>query len=457
VDAPWQLGVTLLSEAFARKDLSPVEVFDTFISRRDAINPALNAIVGRDDDRARSTAQASESRYARGEPLGPLDGVPITVKDCLFVAGQRITWGSRLFADCYPDADDVAVGRLRDAGVVIAGITNCSELSFQAHTDNPVFGVTRNPWNTERSVGGSSGGAVAAVASGLGPIALGTDAGGSVRRPAALTGLVGFKPSPGKLPGSSSFPPIFHDLQVTGTIARSVGDAALMFDALSDPVAADAPSPHRLRILYVSRAGNSPVDPEIDKSVSAAARSLAEIGHIVEEGAAPYDYEEVGEYLAILARAGIAQVVEPYPDWRECVDSVIATMAERGLAMRAVDYVRTIEAVIAFRVNFAEIWRSTDFILTPMSACLPWPVEEAYPRRIDGREAGRMAGGVFGPFVNLAGAAAISLPASPSSKGLPIGIQLIGPPGQESRLVALARQYEAACPWAHRWPAIAEV
>ncbi len=197
--ALWSLSAADLARAYAARELSPPEVLDAVLDRCDAVNPKINAIVTLDREGAREAARASERRWRAGTARGPLDGVPLTVKDNIPVRGLPTTWGSRVLADYVPTEDELPVARLRAQGVIILGKTNVPEFTLQGYTNNPLFGVTRNPWDLRLTPGGSSGGAVAAVAAGLGPLAIGTDGGGSIRRPAGHAGLVGLKPSTGRV------------------------------------------------------------------------------------------------------------------------------------------------------------------------------------------------------------------------------------------------------------------
>src|SRR5438067_8729801 len=227
----WQSALEISGLVRAKK-LSPIEVTDAVLSRIDAVNPTLNAFCVVAAEQARAAAREAEIAVTKGEPLGPLHGVPVSIKDVLFTRGLTTTGGSRLFADHVPDEDAIAVARLKAAGAVLLGKTNTSEFGHKAVTENPLFGVTRNPWNPALTPGGSSGGAAAAVASGLGPLALGTDGGGSVRIPAAFCGVYGFKPSWGRVPQYPSFPGWEH-LSVTGPITWTVRDAALVLDVIA--------------------------------------------------------------------------------------------------------------------------------------------------------------------------------------------------------------------------------
>src|SRR5438874_5459609 len=222
-----------IAELIRAKKLSPVEATEAALARIDALDPTLNACCLVAAEQARAAAREAEIAVTKGEPLGPLHGVPVSIKDVLFTRGLTTTGGSRLFADHVPDEDAIAVARLKAAGAVLLGKTNTSEFGHKAVTENPLFGVTRNPWNPALTPGGSSGGAAAAVASGCGPLALGTDGGGSIRIPAAFCGVYGFNPSYGRVPDRSGFPSGFAPVSHVGPVTRTVRDAALVLDVIA--------------------------------------------------------------------------------------------------------------------------------------------------------------------------------------------------------------------------------
>src|SRR6202008_835699 len=262
----WELTAAELVAGYASGKFTPRDALAEVLARIEAVNPKINAIVTLDPDGARKAADASTARWKSGASLGAVDCVPLTVKDNIPVRGMRATWGSRLYADWLPEKDELPIAKLRAGGAIILGKTNCPEFTLQGYTDNLLFGVTRNPWHLALTPGGSSGGAVAAVASGLGPIAVGTDGGGSIRRPAAHAGLVGLKPSRDAVARADGFPVILLDCEVIGPIARTVADARALFHALAG-TAPPALTPRAQRILYVKQFGGSPVDPEIAANV----------------------------------------------------------------------------------------------------------------------------------------------------------------------------------------------
>src|SRR5947209_6779717 len=229
----WELSAAELTAGYARGAFTPRDALDAVLARIDAVNRQINAIVTFDRAGARAAADASTMRWRNRAALGAFDGVPLTVKDNIPVAGMRATWGSRIYEDWIPDKDELPIAKLRAGGAVILGKTNCPEFTLQGYTDNLLFGVTRNPWNLELTPGGSSGGAVAAVAAGMGPVAVGTDGGGSIRRPAAHAGLVGLKPSRDAVARQDGFPVILLDCEVIGPIARTVADTRALLHALA--------------------------------------------------------------------------------------------------------------------------------------------------------------------------------------------------------------------------------
>jgi aspartyl-tRNA(Asn)/glutamyl-tRNA(Gln) amidotransferase subunit A len=469
-DAPaelWALSATELSRAYEAHQLSPVEVLEAVLARCEAVNPRLNAIVTLDAEGTRQAARASEARWRQDKPLGSLDGVPLTVKDNIPVRGLRTTWGSSLLADYVSVEDELPVARLRAQGAVILGKTNVPEFTLQGYTHNALFGTTRNPWDLRLTPGGSSGGAVAAVAAGLGPLAIGTDGGGSIRRPAGHTGLVGLKPSTGRVARVNGLPIILHDFEVIGPIARTTADAALLFSAIAGPDPRDRsslafhegarpiePEPPQLRVLYVPRFGGSPVDPEIAAHVAEAARRIESLGHVVEESEVPFDLAVVDRIWAVVGPAGLAWFLQGYPGWEGIVQAAMRKIAEQGGALQAADYVDALDKVTSLRAGLVQSFERYDVILTTCFAALPWAADETHPETIDGQPVGPRGHAVFTAFANAGGLPGISIPCRPARSGVPIAIQLVGAYGADELLLSLAAQYERVYPWADQWPPI---
>ncbi|HEY0823192.1 MAG TPA: amidase, partial [Ramlibacter sp.] len=271
----WRLSAAEMQRRYRDGSLTPLAVAQACLARLEQVNPRINAVVARRDPAFMDEAEAATERYVRGEPLSPIDGIPLSVKDSLYTADLPTTWGCPALRDHATGQDESAVARARAAGALIVGKTNVPEFALEGYTGNPVFGVTRNPWDLALTPGGSSGGAVASVAAGITPLAIGQDGGGSIRRPASHTGLVGLKPSLSAWPRQHVLPSLLLDFEVIGPLARTVADARLLFDALRGPAAVDRSSlaaaqamaqprrPGPLRVLYVERFGAAPLDPQI--------------------------------------------------------------------------------------------------------------------------------------------------------------------------------------------------
>ena len=434
------LSATELARAYRGGTATPEDALTAILTRIDAVNPAVNAIVTLDRDGALAQARASTQRWRDGKPLGPLDGIPVTVKDSIFVRGLRATWGSRLYADHIPDADEPPIDKLRAGGAVILGKTNVPEFTSQGYTDNPLFGTTRNPYDLALTPGGSSGGAVAAVASGMGPIAMGTDGGGSIRRPAAHTGLVGFKPSRGMVPRRHGFPAILHDLEVIGPIARNVDDILIAMDVIGGPNwRPPSAGVARARILYIPTFSGAPVDREIAATVADIAIKLADQGHRVETA---HDFDLAGpiaDIWPVVSQSGLAWLMAQHGDRDDMIGPSLAEMARNGRRYSAADYLAALDTIKAVGLAFDALFQRFDILLTPTAAAMPWPATEIHPGIIDGHPVGPRGHAVFTPFANALGLPAISLPAAQSSKGLPIGYQLVAASGRDADLLALAR------------------
>ena len=448
---------------YRRGVLSPVDEITATFERLARLDKMLNAFVAIRPEGALADARASADRHARQAPLSALDGVPVAVKDNIPVQGMPCTWGSRSGSDHLPVRDELAVARLRAAGAIVVGKTNVPEFTLEGYTSNALFGTSRNPWNTALTPGGSSGGSVAAVAAGIVPLALGTDGGGSIRRPASHTGLVGFKPSIGKVPRVDGLPPLLLDMEVLGPIARSVVDARILLDALAGPAATDRrslaasaaparPFPARVRIRYVPRFGDAPVDPEIAASCARAMNRLASLGHDVVEAPLGLDVERIAHHWPAIGRIGLAWLFEHHPRWAAEASTSFRQMAAEGAASAAPLLWEVTECIEALRRACVPLFETTDLVVTPSAAALPWTAEQTHPPMIDGRQVGPRGHAVFTAWVNAAGLPALALPCEPSSEGLPIGLQFVAGFGRDTELLSFGERIESAiCPrW--RWP-----
>ena len=469
----WRLSAAALQRRYREGSLTPVAVARDCLARLEAVNPRINAVVARRDPAFLQEAEAATARHAQGRPLSPLDGIPLTVKDSLYTADLPTTWGCPALRDHRAGHDELAVARARAAGALIVGKTNVPEFALEGYTANPVFGVTRNPWNLELTPGGSSGGAVAAVAAGIAPLAIGQDGGGSIRRPASHTGLVGLKPTLSAVPREHVLPSLLLDFEVIGPLARTVADARMLFEVMRGPSAAlrTGPAPvdrsslaaaharqpgakNPLRILYVERFGAAPLDPQIADSVGRSVRQLGELGHDVSTGVLPLDLDFFADAWPQIGQVGLARLFEHAPEWAAEASPKYRDMAEQGQRIPAARLWDILERVKQLRRDTVKLFEPLDVIVLPSAAALPWRAQDAYPTRIDGQEVGPRGHAVYTGWVNAAGLPGLALPCTPSRDGLPIGMQLVGPHGSDDLLLDLGAALEAAHPWATRWPSL---
>jgi aspartyl-tRNA(Asn)/glutamyl-tRNA(Gln) amidotransferase subunit A len=454
-DALWRQSATALTRMYRSGETTPSIALEAVLGRYDEINDRLNAVVILNREEAWRAASASSERWAKGKPLGALDGVPVSVKDNLLVGEMRATWGSRKFENFVPGHDELPVARLRQAGALLFGKTNVPEFTVQGITDNALFGPTRNPWNLETTPGGSSGGGAAAVAAGIGPLALCTDGGGSIRRPAAHCGLFGFKPSSGLVPRGAGFPPILNDFEVVGPLARTVADARAMIAALAGRDLGRVRDDQKLRILCVQTFGDAPVASEIRASLRAAAETLQGLGNAI-AFADRFDLaDRVSEIWPIISCTGVNWLLRRHASLPGVVGEAVRQIGEAGSRYTASDYLQALIEIDQMKSRFARLFETTDLILTPTIAALAWPIGETHPTEIDGRSVGPRGHAVFTAVANALGLPAINLPSQPAQDGSRIGVQLLGPSGSDGLLLAVAAQYEDELA-ALEWPSLSD-
>ena len=464
-DLAWRSALEI-AELIRDKQISPVELTAALLARIEAVDARLNAFCLVTADTARVAAREAEIAVMKGEPLGALHGVPLSIKDVLYTRGLRTTGGSRLFAELVPEEDNAAVGRLRAAGAVILGKTNTSELGHKALTDNPLFGVTRNPWNVECTPGGSSGGAAAAVASGLGPLALGTDGGGSVRIPAAFCGLVGVKPSFGRVPQAPGFPGWEH-LGQTGPLARTVRDAAALLDVIAggdDRDRASLPSEpgsyldscdldvRGLHVAWTPDLGYAAVDERVLDICGNAAAEFEGLGCHVEVVNPDWENPE-DAFGTIVAAQFYAAWGDELPAREADLDASLVRFLRRGGAVTTREYLTAMTRVTAYWQEVHTFLARFDLLLTPTAAVPPFAVGAGVPREIAGRQVSRLGWMPFTYPFNLTGQPAASVPAGWTDDGLPVGLQVVGRRHADRTVLAAAAAFEAACPWQDRRPA----
>lgn len=447
------LSAKELVERYSRRDLSPREVASLLLERIDEVDPALNAYCHIDRDATVAWAAQSERRYQTGETRSPLDGVPVAVKDVFLTAGWPTRRGSRTIDPAGPWVDDApAVARLRDAGAVLIGKTTTPELGWKAVTDSPLTGVTRNPWNTALTPGGSSGGSGAALAAGMAPLALGTDGGGSIRIPAAFCGVVGMKPTYGRVP---VWPPsAFGVLSHAGPMARTVEDAALLLDVIGfpdhrDPACLPAPEAsftESLRAglggLTVAHCGGWGVAAaaEIDSATRGAAAALEGEGAVVEE-VPPLLEDPVSSFL-VLWEAGAARALARLtPEERGLVDPGLLLAADNGTRWSASDYLEALSVREAVAATLSQLSARYHVILTPAVPVVAFEVGVNAPSGFPAEWPGWTP--LTYPF-NMSGQPALVLPAATGSSGLPIGVQLVGARHDDAVVLQAAQALETA-------------
>ena len=447
-----------LADAYRSGTLSPVEaVRDTF-ARADRHGPAINAFVLLDEAGALARAAESERRWRAGAPLGPLDGLPVTIKDNVNWAGHPCRRGSRTSHDGPAAEDAPCVAALLAAGAVLIGKTTLPEFGWKGLGDSPLTGATRNPWDTRTTTGGSSAGAAAAAALNLGVMHVGTDGAGSIRIPAAFTGVFGLKPSYGRVPAHPPSP--FAIVSHVGPITRTVRDAALMLSAMSRPDPRDMTAQaapvgdlaggldagvRGLRIAWSPRLGYvSDLDPEVERLTAEAARAFADLGAVVEE--ADPGFADPVETLNTLWRVGAWSVLRAIPRerWPE-IDPALVAEGEAGRGIEAADYVAAANARNALFSTMARFHQRYDLLLTPALAVPAFPVNRLAPEGDD--RPGWLGWTPYSYPFNLTHQPAASVPCGLTAAGLPVGLQIVGPMLADARVLQAARAFEAARPW----------
>lgn len=460
-----KLPAVELRRLIARGQLSPVELLDHVLARIERLDPKVHAFVHLDRRGARAEARRAEKAAMAGEPLGPLHGLPVSVKDLVMVKDMPWTRGSWFFRREVPRQDPPAIERLRAAGAIVIGKTNTPELGWKGASSNVLFPETRNPWDLTRTPGGSSGGATAAAAAGFGPLHIGTDGGGSIRIPAAFTGTFGFKASYGRIPNTPMAPNgrIGH----LGPQTRTVDDAALLYRVLAGPderdlyslpgeaVAEGAPAPlEGLKVGWAPDLGFLKADREVVRICERAVRRLEDARCTVVP--LEIDIEDPLEsVIGIAIRAGIGRIVTRFADWREHIDpelgEVIAA-AERNLSPFALaDVALGIGRIWdGLRGHFAKV----DVLALPTTPTVAFPVGQNAPTRwLPVAEGATRWFGLTAAF-NATGQPAASVPAGFTRAGLPVGLQLVGRRYDDWTLMRACKTFEQVAPWADDWPKI---
>ena len=472
-----RMDARTLASNIRAKELSPVEVVEAVLARMEKLEPTLHAFCTPTPDVARETAKRIEQALMAGDEVGPLAGVPVAIKDLVSTQGIRTVSGSIAYKDFVPEEDDVVVERLRNADAVIIGKTNVPEFGYSAVGHNPVFETTRNPWNTNLTPGGSSAGSGAAVATGMGPFAIGSDGGGSVRIPAAHSGIYGIKASMGRVPlypgaRDERYPGLssWEGLEHIGPMSRTVADSALMLSVIAGPDDRDRHSlPEAnfdwteclkgdlqgLKVAYSPDWGYAAVDPQVRRVVGEAVKVFErDLGCVVEE-ANPGWEDPANTFWALVALesdlVGMRELADKYPG---------------QMTPHLVDFLRrpwTAEdltnAVIARKAVVNKMWkfmRKYDLLLTPTLSCPPFPVHMQGPEKIEGRMVNQFEWLAFTFIANMTGQPAASIPAGWTEDGLPVGLQITGRHLGDPMVLKASAAFEAAKPWRNKWPPILE-
>ncbi len=449
------MPATELVAAYRAKTLSPVEATQAALDRIEAHNERLNAFYLVDAEGALTAAAASEARWQRGEPIGLIDGVPTSIKDIVLTEGWPTLRGSKTIdAEQAWDVDAPATARLREHGAVLLGKTTTCEFGWKGVTDSPLAGITRNPWNTDMTPGGSSGGAAAAVAAGMGQLAIGTDGGGSVRIPCGFTGLTGIKATFGRVPAFPASP--FGMLSHVGPMTRTVADTALMLSVIARPDARDwlsLPSDVRdyrddldrgvtgLRIAYSADLGYARVAPDVAALVADAAKRLGELGAEVE--AVDPDVGHPQETYRVLWYAGAAGALRSISaERREDMDPGLVEVATEGARYGALDLIAAEGARAALALRMAQFHERYDLLITPTLPLTAFAAGEEVPPG-----SGMARWPEWTPFsypFNITGQPAASVPCGFTEDGLPVGLQIVGPRYQDRLVLRAAAAFERA-------------
>lgn len=447
----WASAVQL-AEAIRARRLSAVEAVRAILDRIDRLDPKLGAFVTVLREEALHDAAAADDMQAAGRPLGPLHGVPVSIKDILYTKGVRTTAGSFIFENFVPDADAIVVERLRGAGAIVIGKTSTPEFCHKTVTDSPLLGTTRNPWDLGRTTGGSSGGSAAAVASGLGPLSIGTDGGGSIRLPASLCGVVGFKPSTGRVPQYPGFEG-WDFLGHTGPFARTVEDVRLTMNVIAGPDARDPMSlnrcdpaassrePGQLRVA-VARSLNH-LEPEAD--VAAGLQRAVEVAR--ELGCEPIErkasWTDPDLQFRVIVAAELASALERHlPEFEARMDPGLVKMVRFGASQTATALVRALQWRRDFTRDVLQWFGDADILLLPTSPVTAFAADIVGPTTISGRKTSPFDWFSWTWPFNLTGQPAISLPVWTGNR-LPVGLQIVGRPGADDVVLDFATALES--------------
>jgi amidase len=458
-----------LTQRIRARSISCVEVMEAHLRQIERVNPQVNAIVTLAPEQALARARAADAALRRSDAVGPLHGLPVAHKDLVQTKGMRTTFGSPIYADFVPDVDDLIVTRIRNAGAILIGKTNTPEFGAGSQTFNPVFGATRNPYDLSKTCGGSSGGAEVALACGMLPIADGSDTGGSLRNPASFCNVVGFRPSPGRVP-SCSDRAAWQTLSVPGPMARTVADAALLLSAMAgphpcSPIALQKPGAHfrqpldrdfhGVRVAWSRTASGLPIDPEVTAVLEQARPVLEAIGCIVEE--TEPDFTGADEAFKVWRAWGYEQKLGELADThRDRLKETILWEIEQGRALTGPQIGRAERLRTALYHRMRRFMQTYEFLALPVVQVPPFPIEQPYVTEINGVPMDTYIDWMRSCYyISITGFPAISVPAGFTRDGLPVGLQLVGRHRNDFGVLQLAHAFEQATGhWRRRPPIV---
>ena len=466
-----------MAEKIKKQELTSEEITETIIERIEKINPIINAYCTPTFDLAREIAKKADEAVKKGEKMGLLHGIPISIKDETETKGIRTTFGSKMFENNIPRKDEAVVRRLRDAGVVILGKTNTPAYGYKGETDNLIFGVTRNPWNLERTTGGSSGGAAGAVASGLGPIGIGSDGGGSIRIPSCFCGLFGLKSTFGRVPQNTmKLMGYLGTFVHKGPLVRYVKDAALVLDIIAGQDESDRYSVPKPNFSYLERLNDTPnklkigysldlgfaeaLDPEVETSVMNGIQKFEEFGWSIEKSRIKLRNPE--SLFLTLWTSGFGYTLGPFlKEWQDKMEPDFVDLINRGLSYSVKELkIAEVQREMVYS-DICRAFRKIDILITPTLACTAFELGKSLVIEEETIKTGLIINGKnmtaagWLPFTypfNMSGHPAASIPCGWSSDGLPIGMQIVGKRFDELTVLQVSKAFEKLVPWQDRRP-----
>ncbi len=448
-------------------EFTSVEITELFIQRIEKINPLINAYCTTTFELARKMASDADNAIKSGKKIGLLNGIPISIKDLMLTKGIRTTFGCKIYENYIPDVDEIVVKRLKEAGAVLLGKTNTPAFGYWTLTDNLIFGPTKNPWDLSRNSGGSSGGAAAQVASGLGPLALGSDGGGSIRVPSSFCGIYGLKPSFGRIPRYPTHDVTWLTLDHYGPMVRYVKDAALMLDVMAGEEIADKYSLPKPEYLYSEIVEEKPVklkmgyslnlgfikaiDEEVENYFLKAKDKFENIDWTMEE--AKIKLKKPYKAFATLVCSGYAYDLKKYlKEWRDKLDIDFLKLVDAGLEFAAIDVKLAEDLRQKVYEEFANYFKDYDVLITPSTGVPPLKLGDKFPAKIRDKSVTPAEWFSFSYPFNLAGLPAASIPCGWTKEGLPIGLQIIGKRWDDKTVLQVSKAFEELNPWQEKKP-----